>query len=528
MADIMMKMPNIVLFYPRLGWMDTFVTDIPLSLIYVAHECQKNGIEVRILDQRILGQEWSKALCSAIDSETVLVGFSVMSGSPISHALNATKVVKEFNPNIPIVWGGVHVTLCHESVINDKHIDYIIRGLGSIPLYKLVRFLTNKGGSLEEIEGLGWKNNANEICINSMPCEVSYAPLSELCIDNIDLSRYMRFTYTEKVYAFFSSFGCPHKCRFCFAPIFWKDVKGRKWFPYAAKDVIEHITEVVRRYNIGYLSLLDENFFLDLKRSEEIFRGLLANDIHVRWGIRGARIDDLYRMDKKFLSLLDEIGVEQIMIGAESGSPRMLEIMRKNISVEQIVEVNKKLSMFPKIKPSYNFISGIPGETVADMYQSVDLILQMMKDNHNASFSGMNQFIPFPGSELYEKCKEYGYEEPLSLDGWAKVDTHYHRGMSPWLDRKTEDTLHSIQAALMFVDNKVARELLGESEDGSSRANESRGMVVDFLYHLIIFCSKLYKPIARFRLRHHYFGMPIDYKLIKFATVLMSRASMLV
>ena len=133
MANIMMKMPNIVLFYPRLGWMDTFVTDIPLSLIYVAHECQKNGIEVRILDQRILGQEWSKALCSAIDSETVLVGFSVMSGSPISHALNATKVVKEFNPNIPIVWGGVHVTLCHESVIKDKHIDYIIRGLGSIP-----------------------------------------------------------------------------------------------------------------------------------------------------------------------------------------------------------------------------------------------------------------------------------------------------------------------------------------------------------------------------------------------------------
>jgi anaerobic magnesium-protoporphyrin IX monomethyl ester cyclase len=519
--------PNIVLFYPRLGWMDTFILDIPLSLIYVAHECRKQGIEVRILDQRVLGNDWAKALCQAVDGNTVLAGFSVMSGTPIFHALEATKVLKNYYPSLPVVWGGIHVTLCPESVIENRNVDYIVRGLGSVPLYKLVRFLAEKEGFLDGIEGLGWKNGG-KVFMNGMPCEAAYAPLSDLCLDSLDLSNYTRFNYTENVYSFFSSFGCPHKCSFCFAPIFWKNVTGRKWFPYDAKDVIDHITEVVRRYKVGYLSLLDENFFLDLKRGEQIFRGLLANGVRVRWGIRGARIDDLYRMNESFLELLQEVGVEQIMIGAESGSSRMLGIMKKRITVEQTIQVNQRLQKYPKIKPSYNFLSGIPGETIDDMYQSVDLILRMMEDNPNASFSGMNQFIPFPGSELYEKCKEFGYREPDNLEEWAKVDTHYHRGVSPWLERKTENTLHAIQAALMFVDNKVERELLGESGDGTSRTHESRGLSVDLMYRIIAFVSSLYKPIARYRLKHHYFGMPIDYKLIKLSTALLSKVSKLV
>jgi len=519
-------MPNIVLFYPRLGWMDTFILDIPLSLIYVAHECRKQGVEVRILDQRVLGQDWAKALRQAVDGNTVLAGFSVMSGTPIFHALEATKALKSYKPAIPIVWGGIHVTLCPESVIENKNVDYIVRGLGSVPLYKLVRFLSEKEGVLEGIEGLGWKNGGKAF-MNDMPCEAIYAPLSELCLDSLDLSNYTRFNYTENVYSFFSSFGCPHKCRFCFAPIFWKNVTGRKWFPYDAKDAIDHITEIVRRYNIGYLSLLDENFFLDLKRSEEIFRGLLSNGVRVRWGIRGARIDDLHRMDDRFLDLLQDVGVEQIMIGAESGSPRMLGIMEKRITVEQTIQVNQRLAKYPKIKPSYNFLSGIPEETIDDMYQSVDMILRLMEDNPNASFSGMNQFIPFPGSELYEKCKEFGYKEPDTLEEWAKIDTHYHRGTSPWLDRKTEATLHAIQAALMFADNKVERELLGKNGDRNSRKNESRGFSLDLMYRIISIGSKLYKPIAQYRLKHHFFGLPLDYKLIKLATVILGKVSKL-
>ena len=90
-----MAQQNIVLFYPRLGWMDTFILDLPLSLVYVGNTCRKNGIEVRMFDQRVEGKSWKAKFLKLIDDDTILVGFSCMTGSPIIHALEATRCVKE-------------------------------------------------------------------------------------------------------------------------------------------------------------------------------------------------------------------------------------------------------------------------------------------------------------------------------------------------------------------------------------------------------------------------------------------------
>ncbi len=505
---------NIVLFYPRLGWMDTFILDLPLSIIYAAHKCQQHGIEVRYIDQRIVGSEWREKLAGAIDDKTVLIGFSVMSGSPLRFALDATRYCKTKYPHLPTVWGGMHVTIRPEEAARDADIDYIVRGLGSNSLYLLTLLIGQGKGKASEIPGLGWKEDTlyRE---NGMQETADYPPLAELSYSGLDWDRYTRFNYKERVYSLFTSFGCPHKCKFCFAPIFWKSIKGRKWFPYAAEDVIDHVALTVSQHNIGYISMLDENFLLDLPRATIIFRGLLARNVKVHWGIRGARIDDLDRADDEFMRLLVEVGVRQIMIGAESGSPRMLEAMKKGITVQQIIRVNKKLARYPQLNPSYNFLSGLPGEEIEDLFKSVDLILTMIQDNPSATFSGLNQLIPFPGSDLFDQCVAHGYRMPTTLEGWAGVDTHYNDMKSPWLDQKFEKTLHAIQAALMFVDYKAERELTGSGQSCS------RGIMMDLIYSCIGWITRLYRPIARWRLRNHCFAVPIDYGLIKVGVKLM-------
>ena len=524
-----MSTSNIVLFYPRLGWMDTFIVDLPLSVIYAAHDCQQNGIEVRIVDQRTVTGDWRQAVSKAVDDNTILFGCSVMSGNPIVHALAATRYVREHRPSLPVVWGGMHVTICPKEAALHPDIDFIIRGLGSKPLYELALLLRDGAGDKKAITGLGWAQDG-QMHLNPMGTSAEYPPLAQLAYDGLDMARYTRFNYAQRVYTLFTSFGCPHQCKFCFAPIFWKDVKGKRWFPYAVEEVIDHIVDIVKRYDIGYISLLDENFFLDGKRAETIFRGVTERGVKVTWGIRGARVDDLDRMGDDFFQLMSDIGVRQIMIGAESGSQRVLDdLMRKGIKVEQTIRVNQKFSRYPKLKPSYNFLSGLPNETVEDMFQSVDLILKLMEDNPQASFSGLNQLIPFPGSKLYDMCKERGYQEPNTLEGWAMVDTHYNKGQSPWMDRKTENTLHSIQAALMFADNKVERELRGGAveDDGTHAQGASRGKAVSVLYSAIILASKLYRPIARFRLKNHVFAFPIDYMGIKLGATMMGKISRL-
>jgi radical SAM superfamily enzyme YgiQ (UPF0313 family) len=504
---------NIVLFYPKLGWMDVFVLDLPLSVLYVAHECNKHGIDVRIVDQRVHGSNWQKAVTAAIDDDTLLVGFSVMSGAPILNALQASRHVRAKYPDKPIVWGGMHVSICPTSVLDNPLIDFIQCGLGSQSLYLLARHLYDGSVPLPDIPGLGWRENGAHR-INPQSNQPSYCPLGELDLSGLDMKNYTRFNYGENVYSLFTSFGCPHQCRFCFAPIFWRETKGKRWFPYDTEDVINHVVDVIKKHDIGYISVLDENFFLDIKRAERIFRGIQDQGLHIRWGIRGARIDDLHRMDDDFLQLMIDVGVEQIMIGAESGSQRMLDLMKKGIKVEQTLEVNRKLARFPKIKPSYNFLSGIPGETIEDLYLSADLIVQLGDENPNASFSGMNQFIPFPGSELYDECVKGGYQEPRTLEEWALIDTHYNSMATPWNTPELEATLHSIQAALMFADKKTERELSGQGK---------RGPVLNLLFRTISLGARLYRPIARWRLRKRFFKFPIDYALIKLASQVLSK-----
>jgi radical SAM superfamily enzyme YgiQ (UPF0313 family) len=508
--------------------MDAFILDMPLSIVYVAHDCLKNGIDVRFVDQRVLGSQWKDTLLKSIDDNTVLVGFSVMTGNPIKNALEAARYIKQHRPGTVTVWGGIHVTICPDEVIEEPSVDYIIKGLGSKSLFRLVDFLRNSVGSLSEIEGLGWKEKG-EKRLNTMSAIASYPELKELAIFKLDMKSYVRFNYQENVYSLFTSFGCPHKCKFCYAPLFWKEIKGKKWFPYEAQTVVDHIVEVVNKYNIGYISLLDENFFLDTKRAHTILSGVSRRGVKVGWGIRGVRIDDLDRMDDEFLALMNNIGVRQMMIGAESGSPGILDLMKKGITVEQTIRVNKKLAEYPNLHPSYNFLSGLPGETIDDMCQSVDLIMRLMKDNPHASFSGMNQLIPFPGSELFDMCVKNGYKSPTSLEGWSNVDSHYGKNGVPWLDRKTENTLHSIQAALMFADKKHERELIHDTPiDDTKMAQKgsgSRGKKVNFLFRLILLSARLYRPIALFRLNRRMFSFPVEYKLIKVVSSIIGKMS---
>ncbi len=114
-------------------------------------------------------------------------------------------------------------------------------------------------------------------------------------------------------------------------------------------------------------------------------------------------------------------GIQQLFIGAESGSPQVLEHMLKDIKAEHMTTVNKKL-MDADIIPVYSFMAGLPGETRENVEQTLDMMVRLKEDNPQAKMYKVSLFVPFPGTEYFDRVKAMGNVFPDNLADWAVYD----------------------------------------------------------------------------------------------------------
>jgi len=196
-------------------------------------------------------------------------------------------------------------------------------------------------------------------------------------------------------------------------------------------------------------------------------------------------------MSDAYLAKLAAAGTDILHIGAESGSPRMLELMRKNCTVEDIVAVNQKLARHPEIIAAYNWIVGLPGETLADLRLTQQLMLRIITDHPNALLFPPNKYRPLPGTELYELALKQGYRKPQRLQEWVNVEVEGDT-RSPWFSNEVTTAIRMMQVTTYFIDGKIFRVETGNTVK----------------YRLIRCLARLYQPLARLRMRQGWaFGL---------------------
>jgi anaerobic magnesium-protoporphyrin IX monomethyl ester cyclase len=289
--------------------------------------------------------------------------------------------------------------------------------------------------------------------------------------------------------------GCPYKCTFCSSPAQYKDIK-KKYQPYATTDVVDHIEYVIKRFKATYIYFIDDDSFPNLKRVEDIIDEINRRKIVIRLGFRGARISEIKRMSDEYLNKLAAVGTNIMHIGAESGSQKILDLIKKDCTVEDIITVNKKLAKHPQIKTAYNWIVGLPGETIEDLKKTRDLIQRLIKDNPTVIIFIPNKFRPLPGTELYKMALEYGYAKPTKLEDWADVESEGHY-RAPWYTDEQFRMIQMMQVASYFIDNKIEKVDVGNT----LRFNVARVL------------AKVYSPIARFRFRYGITSLLFEYKI---------------
>ncbi|MFH1562156.1 MAG: radical SAM protein [Nitrospirota bacterium] len=377
----------------------------PLGLALIAGYLQKHtNFKVEIID----------ALAEKLGIEEIenqvrqkspdVVGITTTTFTLID-VLNIANAVKKVNKNIYVVLGGPHLMIYPQETLTQKDVDAVVIGEGEVTFCELVEHLSD-GKPLDEIKGVGFKKEAclvdGKIIINQpreyiQDMDSLPFPAREL----LPLERYYSIHgQKEKMTTIFFSRGCPYNCLFCYHAF------GKKFRFRSPANVVDELQEII---NLGIKEIF---FFDDLFTAKKdvamgICEEIIKRKLDIVWEVR-ARINTV---DKELLQKLKQAGCRRISYGVEAGTDRILKVLRKGITIQQVIEVFKLTKTVGLITYA-DFMIGSPSETRQEILETIRFVQKLKPD-----FAQFSITTPYPHTDLYQ----LGLEKKIFEDDfWLK------------------------------------------------------------------------------------------------------------
>ena len=501
-----MRRNRVILVYPNQGFSGTYVKHMPLSLLYSSVELVKHGFEVQLLVCRI-SKDWQADLRAMMSDDVLCVGISVMSGRPIRNAIFIGRFVKSIDRDVPVVWGGPHATFYPDLIIHQEwSCDYVVSGYASVSFHALCEAIRAEREPAD-VTGISWRSGGEVHSNATGDSSFEFIDWKDIPYHLIpDYRAYGQVDQDRIIFSMYSALGCPYQCSFCSSPAQYSTIKGKKWVPLTVGTIVDHVQHVVETYGANYIYFIDDDSFPKLDHVGGIIDEIKDRGLGVKLGFRGARINEIKRMSDSFLDRLAEAGTDIMHIGAESGSDRILKLIRKDCTAEDIIACNQKLARHPQITAAYNFLMGVPTETLVELKQTRDLMLRLVEDHPNSIIFPPNKFRPLPGTELYDIAEaEWGYKMPQTLEEWSNIEVEAD-AKSDWYEPGMEKFFNLMLVTSYFIDNKVMKVSSGRT----------------LFFKVMRVLNVLYRPIALLRLRKGItFGL-LEYTAYRILTRLLS------
>jgi anaerobic magnesium-protoporphyrin IX monomethyl ester cyclase len=407
---------KIVLYNPQA----VFFT-MPLALLAIGSELDPARYEVVIIDAR-LEADAQQAVLSQLDG-ALCVGVTVLTGAPISDALQISRAVKRVRPDLPVVWGGWHPSMFPRECLDEPAVDITVRGQGEHTFVEIVERLS-QGRSLEGCAGCTVRLADGRICENpSRPL----APVERFRAHDyglIPMERYFQLKGKRQL-DFISSQGCNFRCAFCSDPF----VYGRQWVGLEPTRMALRLKELWDRYHFNDVNFQDETFFTKRERVRALADEIIESGMKITWAAT-MRADQGVRLPNDVWQRCKQSGLRRLLVGVESGSNEMLKRIRKDIKIEQVMETAQQMVRHG-IAGHFPFIVGFPEESDTSIQASLDIAKQLRAMSPDFT-TPIYYFKPYPGSELVIEAVARGFRLPETLEAWAQFD--YVAGMpGPWV-----------------------------------------------------------------------------------------------
>ena len=351
-----------------------------------------------------------------------LIGLSFMT-QYFDRAVQLTRKIKE-STSIPVIWGGIHSTLCPEECI--EHADIICIGEGELALLELMNKMQNgqdyydtksfwfkRDGEIVRNEVRPLLEDLDELPFQDYDFEDQYVydlikdrivPLTEDMFEGLfslapDLSGRMVSSYK-----IMTTRGCPMNCSFCASSFLKKKLYTHKYVRHrSVEHVMAELKEVIKRFpSIKLIQLFDDIlFYMNKDFIKELARAYKEN-IGLPFYCQASATT----MDEEKLKYLLDAGLIWVEIGIQSGSERTNKIYKRNVSNEQLLNSASILHKYSaKLLPScYHVILDNPWETSEDILKTLNLILELPRP-YSLKLASL---VFFPKTGIYDKAKAEG------------------------------------------------------------------------------------------------------------------------
>ncbi|MDD5222748.1 MAG: radical SAM protein [bacterium] len=396
---------------PRYGVQaeDDWVLARPFSLFFLAASIEKHTqYEVQIVDleQRKYRNIPLKTVFGESNSQIYGITATTLTRY---EAVKIAKYIKKSHPDVMVIAGGVHFMHCAEDTLNSvPEIDIVVRGEGEIIIVELANAICRRQ-NIEHIKGITYRKDG-KIAVNQ----------DEALVEDLDgLPYYSKFSwdeypeylfgYPERIRAIsvMSSRGCPFNCVFC-------TKAGMKYRVRNAKNIVDEIQNLMDKFDVAGVNFLDLTFTADSNHLTAVCNEMINRRLNLKWWCESRA-----NISLDLLDIMKRAGCVSTVVGVESGSPRILSAISKNISLDQVLAFCRKCSDLEIFAIPY-FMFSLPGEKKRDLKLTLDLIIRLEKLRGIGPCAFQPTLI-MPGTEI----ERISYKRGFLKKGFSWYEPYY-------------------------------------------------------------------------------------------------------
>jgi len=414
----------------------------PIGLAYLKRVVSAFAKEIQIIDsvgnfpkiRSIVSEGYSCKLIGQTKDEIIdllwsdadIVLVSCMFSHDWKYACSILKGIRTKCSQALVIAGGEHITAVPEySMKSSAEIDVCVLGGGESIIHDVLEaFLGNKQ-DLKTLPGTYIRNGASEIIKNIINTRIRRK-------DKIfwpDWEGFPLENYFSEGHGFgvnlggrtmpiVASRGCPYQCTFCSSSRMWTTY----WKSRDPQDVINEMKYYVEKYQITNFDFYDLTAIVQKKWIILFCKLLLKSGLKISWQLpSGTRSE---AVDSEVARLLYQSGCRNMSFAPESGSLEILKLIKKKVNLPKMIQ-SMKSCVAEGVSIKVNIICGFPQERWKHLLETLKLIVQ-------SGWAGcddlsINQFSPYPGSELFESLQK---TNKIKLDNQYFIGLSYYSSMT--------------------------------------------------------------------------------------------------